>query len=113
MGLSWWWCRWYEKWAQVHCREQETIAFVLAIRTVNLKCCDCCAEQKASKDFSSFLKTQNLSDVESLGRRSRSGAEEYLGPKQSSYSVGSGPQGMERNQKRTSWGPPDIQELEV
>ena len=28
-------------------------------------------------------------------------------------SVGSGPQGMERNQKRTSWGPPDIQELEV
>ena len=56
------------------------------------------------------LKTQNLSDVESLGR---SGAEEYLGPKQSSYSVGSGPQGMERNQKRTSWGPLDIQELEV
>ena len=37
-----------------------TIAFVLAIRTVNLKCCDCCAEQKASKDFSSFLKTQNF-----------------------------------------------------
>jgi hypothetical protein len=27
-------------------------AFVLAIRTVNLKCCDCCAEQKTSKDFS-------------------------------------------------------------
>jgi hypothetical protein len=42
-----------------------TIALVLAIRTVNLKCCDCCAEQKASKDFSSFLKTQNLADVES------------------------------------------------
>ena len=35
-------------------------AFVLAIRTVNLKCCDCCAEQKASKDFFSFLKTQNF-----------------------------------------------------
>jgi hypothetical protein len=113
VGLSWWWCRWYGKSAQVHCREQETFALFLAIRTVNLKCCDCCVEQKASKDFSSFLKTQNLSDVESLGRRSRSGAEEYLGPKQSSYSVGSGPQGMERNQKRTSWGPPDIQELEV
>ena len=35
-------------------------AFVLAIRTVNLKCCDCCAEQKTSKDFSSFFKTQNF-----------------------------------------------------
>jgi hypothetical protein len=73
--LSWWWCG---KSAQVHCREQETFAFFLAIRTVNLKCCDCCVEQKASKDFFSFLKTQNLSDVESLGRRGRSGAEEQF-----------------------------------
>jgi hypothetical protein len=47
------------------------------------------------------LKTQNLSDVESLGR---SGAEEYLGPKQISYSVGSGPLGMERNQKKNKLG---------
>ena len=62
MGLSWW----QEKSGQVHCREQETIAIVLAIRTVNLKCYDCSAEQKAFKDFSNFLKTQNLSDVESF-----------------------------------------------
>jgi hypothetical protein len=41
-----------------------TIAFVLAIRTVNLKCCDCCAEQKASKDFSIFSKLKTLADVE-------------------------------------------------
>ena len=43
------------------------------------------AQQKASKDFSSFLKLKTWRKLRVLVRRSRSRAEEYLGPRQSSY----------------------------
>ena len=43
------------------------------------------AQQKAPKDFSSFLKLKTWRKLRVLVRRSRSRAEEYLGPRQSSY----------------------------
>ena len=66
------------------CREQELLQ-LSRHRTVNLKCCDCHILQKASKDFSNFLKLKTWRKLRVLGRRSGSRAEEYLGPRQSSY----------------------------